>query len=45
MIEQRYAALIDAMYAGAATCPIEVLVRYRDGNQAHVRQQVRITTV
>lgn len=45
VIEQRYATLIDAMYAGAPSCPIEVLVRYRDGTQAHVRQQVRITSV
>ncbi|GAB1391328.1 MAG: long-chain acyl-CoA synthetase [Rubrivivax sp.] len=45
VIEQRYAALIDAMYAGAPSCPVEVLVRYRDGSQAHVRQQVRITPV
>ncbi len=45
VIEQRYGALIDAMYAGQSGCPIEVLVRYRDGTQAHVRQQVRITAV
>ena len=45
VIEQRYAALIEAMYAGASSCPVEVLVRYRDGTQAQVRQQVRITPI
>ncbi len=45
VIEQRYGALIEAMYAGEAACPLEVLVKYRDGTQAHVRQQVRITPV
>jgi long-chain acyl-CoA synthetase len=45
VIEQRYAALIDAMYDGRDACPVEVLVRYRDGTEAQVRQQVRITRV
>lgn len=45
VIEQRYGALIEAIYAGAPSCPVEVLVRYRDGTQARVRQQVRITAV
>jgi long-chain acyl-CoA synthetase len=45
VIEQRYAALIEAMYDGRDACPVEVLVRYRDGTEAHVRQQVRITRV
>jgi long-chain acyl-CoA synthetase len=45
VIEKRYAALIDAMYARAANCPVEVLVRYRDGTEANVRQLVRITEV
>lgn len=45
VIEKRYADLIDAMYAGASSVPVDVLVRYQDGTQAHVRQQVRITKV
>ena len=45
VIEQRYARLIDAMYAGESGLPVEVLVRYRDGTQAQIRQQVRITKV
>jgi long-chain acyl-CoA synthetase len=45
VIEKRYGALIDAMYSRQPDCPIEVLVRYRDGTQAHVRQQVRITEI
>jgi long-chain acyl-CoA synthetase len=43
VIEQRYAHLIDALYSGAADCPVDVLVSYRDGTQVQVRQQVRIT--
>jgi long-chain acyl-CoA synthetase len=45
VIEQRYAGVIDAMYAGESGLPVEVLVRYRDGTQARIRQQVRITKV
>jgi long-chain acyl-CoA synthetase len=45
VIEQRYAGVIDAMYAGESGLPVEVLVRYRDGTQAQIRQQVRITKV
>lgn len=45
VIEQRYAALIDAIYDGRDACPVDVLVRYRDGTEAHIRQQVRITRV
>ncbi|QPC32197.1 AMP-binding protein [Caldimonas thermodepolymerans] len=45
VIEQRYAALIDAMYAGASSCPLDVVVQYRDGTRARVHQEVRITPI
>ncbi|RPH59056.1 MAG: acyl-CoA synthetase [Burkholderiales bacterium] len=45
VIEQRYCALIEAMYAGHDDCPIEVLVRYRDGTTTRVQQRVRVTRV
>jgi long-chain acyl-CoA synthetase len=45
VIEERYAALIDAMYDARDACPVDVLVRYQDGTEAHVRQDVRITRV
>jgi long-chain acyl-CoA synthetase len=45
VIETRYAPVIDAMYEGRASCPVEVLVKYQDGTQARIRQDVRITAV
>lgn len=45
VIEQRYGALIDAMYDGQASCPVDVVVQYRDGTRARVHQQVRITPI
>lgn len=45
VIEQRYAELIEAMYDGQQAYPIEVQVRYRDGTNALLKQQVRITSV
>jgi len=45
VIEQRYAVLIDALYAGSDRCEIDVLVRYRDGTQGRVQQQVRVSRV
>jgi long-chain acyl-CoA synthetase len=45
VIETRYAPVIDAMYEGRAGCPVEVLVKYQDGTQARIRQDVRITAV
>lgn len=45
VIELRYAPLIGAMYSGEDSCPLNVTVKYQDGTEAHVRQDVRITSV
>ena len=45
VIEKRYASLIESMYGGDSSSPVEVLVKYRDGTQALLRQQVSITRV
>lgn len=33
------------MYAGASSCPLDVVVQYRDGTRARVHQEVRITPI
>jgi hypothetical protein len=45
VIEKRYAPLIEAMYFGEVSCPLEVTVKYQDGTSARIEAQVRISVV
>jgi long-chain acyl-CoA synthetase len=42
VIADRYGALISALYAGDATCPLDVSVVYRDGTLGKLRAEVRL---
>jgi long-chain acyl-CoA synthetase len=44
-IAERYASLLEAIYAGDARCEIETTVRFEDGRTGTMRAQVRIADV
>jgi long-chain acyl-CoA synthetase len=44
-LEERYRALVDAIYSGKTLAPIEALVGYRDGRMATIKTTLNIASV